>query len=202
MNEKNDKLNKGSFLYINDEEKAEWGYPEGYPHKEQSETVIGEVTMDAEFAGTNFVAPFYDTDGNLFCIEEGKQYRVVFDGKEYNCVGIKRSESIHYVSATGENEVSQSNVFLYRTCTPTKINERNCALITLASDSGHTFSISEVSETIYPLDSNLFPNATTTTPGAVKQMPYLPNATGAAPTAEEFNALLKSLRDAGILAIS
>lgn len=34
MSEKDDKLNKGSFLYINDEEKAEWGYPEGYPYKE------------------------------------------------------------------------------------------------------------------------------------------------------------------------
>ena len=34
MSEKNDKFNKGSFLYIGDQDKAEWGYPEGYPHKE------------------------------------------------------------------------------------------------------------------------------------------------------------------------
>lgn len=190
---------KGDLLHINSDGKAQWGLPDGYPHKEQSETVIGEVTIDAEFAGTSFAAPFYNTDGNLFCIEEGKQYRVVFDGKEYNCVGIKRSESIHYVSATGETEVSQSNVFFYKTCTPTKINERNCALVTLASDSGHTFSISEVSETIYPLDSNLFPNATTTTSGIVKQMFYLPNATGDAPTAENFNQLLRELKNAGLM---
>ena len=199
MSEMIKEFKKGDLLYINSDGKAQWGLPDGYPHKEQSETVIGEVTMDAEFAGTSFAAPFYDTDGNLFCIEEGKQYRAVFDGKEYNCVGIKRSERIHYISATGETEVSQSNVFSYTTCTPTKINERNCALTTLASDSGHTFSISEVSETIYPLDSNLFPNATTTTPGTVKQMPYLPNATGDTPTAENFNQLLRELKNAGLM---
>ena len=199
MSEMIKEFNKGDLLHINSDGKAQWGLPDGYPHKEQSETVIGEVTMDAEFAGLSFAAPFYDTDGNLFCIEEGKQYRVVFDGKEYNCVGIKRSESIHYVSVTGEIEVSQSNVFFYGTCTPTKINERNCALTTLTSDSGHTFSISEVSETIYPLDSNLFPNATTTAPGAVKQMPYLPNATGDTPTAENFNQLLRQLKNAGLM---
>ena len=142
--------------------------PEGYPYKEQSETVIGEVTVDAEFAGISFAVPFYDTDGNLFCIEEGKQYRVVFDGKEYNCVGIKRSERIHYVSATGETEVSESNVFFYKTCAPTNINERNCALVTLASDSGHTFSIDEVSETIHLIAPEFLPYATTTTLGAVK----------------------------------
>ena len=31
MSEKDDKLNKGSFLYIGDQNKAEWGVPEGYP---------------------------------------------------------------------------------------------------------------------------------------------------------------------------
>lgn len=33
MSEKDEKLNKGSFLYIGDQDKAEWGYPEGYPKK-------------------------------------------------------------------------------------------------------------------------------------------------------------------------
>ena len=185
-------------LYIRDQEKAEWGQPEGYPYKEQSETVIGEMTVDAEFAGTNLGAPFYDTDGNLFCIEEGKQYRVVFDGKEYNCVGIKLSERIHYVSATGKTEVSESNVFFYKTCTPTNINERNCALSTLASDSGHTFSIVEVSETIHMMAPEFLPSATTITLGAVKQAVNI-SEIDAAPTAEQFNSLLIALENAGII---
>lgn len=57
-------------------------------------------------------------------------------------------------------------------------------------------------ETIRSMAPEFLPYATTTTPGIVKQMSYLPNVTGDAPTAEKFNALLKSLRDAGILATS
>lgn len=44
-------------------------------------------------------------------------------------------------------------------------------------------------------------NWTPISAGAIKQAAAVANVT-AAPTAEEFNALLKSLRDAGILAIS
>ena len=42
MSEKDEKLNKGSFLYINDKEKAEWGYPEGYPKKSVQTTTLME----------------------------------------------------------------------------------------------------------------------------------------------------------------
>lgn len=46
MSEKDEKLNKGSFLYINDEEKAEWGYPEEYPRKE-----VVTIEWDGNTAG-------------------------------------------------------------------------------------------------------------------------------------------------------
>lgn len=52
-----------------------------------------------------------------------------------------------------------------------------------------------------PIDLKRLPAATTTIAGTVKQAAAVANVT-AAPTAEEFNALLKSLRDAGILATS
>ena len=53
--------------------------------------------------------------------------------------------------------------------------------------------------TIHPMAPESLPYATTTTPGIVKQMPYLPNATGAAPTAENFNQLLRQLKNAGLM---
>ena len=49
------------------------------------------------------------------------------------------------------------------------------------------------------IDPAFLPPATLTTLGAVKQALNI-SEIEAAPTAEEFNALLKSLRDAGILA--
>ena len=52
-----------------------------------------------------------------------------------------------------------------------------------------------------PIDLKRLPAATTTIAGTVKQAAAVANVT-AAPTAEEFNALLNSLRDAGILATS
>ena len=52
-----------------------------------------------------------------------------------------------------------------------------------------------------PIDLKRLPAATTTIAGTVKQAAAVADVT-AAPTAEEFNALLKSLRDAGILATS
>lgn len=54
-------------------------------------------------------------------------------------------------------------------------------------------------ETTHPISSDFLPLATTTTAGTVKQAAAIADVT-AAPTAEEFNALLNSLRDADILA--
>ena len=54
-------------------------------------------------------------------------------------------------------------------------------------------------ETIHPIVPEFLPSATSTTHGTVKQMPYLPNATGDAPTAENFNQLVRELKNAGLM---
>ena len=54
-------------------------------------------------------------------------------------------------------------------------------------------------ETIHTMAPEFLPSASSTTPGTVKQMPYLPNATGDAPTAENFNQLLRQLKNAGFM---
>ena len=50
------------------------------------------------------------------------------------------------------------------------------------------------------LPSSTIPDASTTTKGLVKQGAAVSDAAGEAPTAAEFNALLASLRTAGVLA--
>ena len=80
MNEKENELNKGSFLYINDKEKAEWGYPEGYPYKEQTKTefaILGKVTLvndQGRYTGTVYVPETFSVD---------EKYIVIFDGESY-----------------------------------------------------------------------------------------------------------------------
>lgn len=54
-------------------------------------------------------------------------------------------------------------------------------------------------ETIHPMAPEFLPYATSTTYGAVKQMSYLPNAEGDAPTAENFNQLVRELKSAGLM---
>ena len=70
-----------------------------------------------------------------------------------------------------------------------------------AKGSGGYISGLYAPETTHPISSDFLPLATSTAAGTVKQAAAVADIT-AAPTAEEFNALLKSLRDAGILATS
>lgn len=64
-----------------------------------------------------------------------------------------------------------------------------------------SFTSKFTNEATHPIAAELLPTATKTSAGTVKQAAAVANVT-AAPTAEEFNTLLKSLRDAGILATS
>ena len=54
-------------------------------------------------------------------------------------------------------------------------------------------------ETIHPMTPEFLPQATSAIHGTVKQMPYLPNVTGDAPTAENFNQLVRGLKSAGLM---
>ena len=54
-------------------------------------------------------------------------------------------------------------------------------------------------ETIHPIAEEFLPQATTTISGVVKQMGNINNAAGDAPTAENFNQLLRELKNAGLM---
>ena len=194
MSEKDDKLNKGSFLYINDEEKAEWGYPDGYPKKNVQTTTLMEE-QELAFALNDKVYSAQLT--NAFEIIEGQTYIVNWDGTEYECVGV----------AIDEDKCGLGNLYLLKvgddTGEPFSYTYNKTYVIggfmALDTSSSHTISVKTTEGAVTPMTSAFLPQATQTTYGVVKQAAAITNVT-AAPTAEEFNALLKSLRDAGILA--
>ena len=196
MSEMIKEFNKGDLLYLNKDGKAQWGFPDGYPYKEG--TII---EWDGNTEGHTML-------GNYFC----KVYDTVLDSLAgckltFNLAGTKLDFTL------GEASPYDSGTYIYR------INLRGedvDAVLVVPADKKDNFEpgiyffrlgdgyypCKLSAETIHTMAPEFLPQATTTISGFVKQMSYLPNATGDAPTAEEFNALLKSLRDAGILATS
>ena len=194
MNEKDDKLNKGSFLYIRDQEKAEWGYPEGYPWKEPIEygPCVEDDAIDHFTYGST---TYYKVSSDTPSAEEMKSCYV------YGSDGSITDDLFPYVDETVlYDRVIAAIVICYKT----EINFDG-KTVTVPSigiymaDDTQPYIIK--SEKVHPIDTEFLPLATPTAAGAMKQAAAVANVT-AAPTAEEFNALLKSLRDAGILKTS
>ena len=204
MNEMIKEFKKGDLLHIDKDGKAQWGFPKGYPYKEQSRIeflLLNQVEFVAQ--DDDDVSASYSGEVQELLVE-GEKYAVVIDDKTYEATafrvygtatamgnknlgtqGVWDDEDVPFVVAT-----MKSGSFVFSVSLP-------------VSEAGiHTVEIYKLSETIHPIAPEFLSSATTTTSGIVKQMSYLPNATGDVPTAQEFNALLKSLRDAGILATS
>ena len=193
MSEKNDKLNKGSFLYINDEEKAEWGYPEGYPKKSVQTTTLMEE-QELAFALNDKVYSAQLT--NAFEIIEGQTYTVNWDGTEYECVGV----------TIDEDKCGLGNLYLLKvgddTGEPFSYTYNKTYAIggfmTLDTSASHTRSVKITEEAVTPMAPNFLPQATQTTYGAIKKAAHVPHVTEA-PTSNDFNKLLSALREAGIM---
>lgn len=124
-----------------------------------------------------------------FDLIEGETYDVTFNNRAFHPIATKNDEGNLALTCYDEGfevldiiQIRQNNYYL------TGISSGNCTIIGPA-------------ETIHPIAEEFLPYATQTAAGAMKQAAAVANVT-AAPTAEEFNALLKSLRDAGILATS
>ena len=196
MSEKDEKLNKGSFLYINDEEKAEWGYPEGYP-KKSVQTITLMEEQELAFALNDKVYSAQLT--NVFEIIEGQTYTVNWDGTEYECVGV----------AIDEDKCGLGNLYLLKvgddTGEPFSYTYNKTYTIggfmTLDTSASHTISVKKTEGTVTPMASEFLPQATQTTYGAIKKAAHVPHVT-AAPTSNDFNKLLSALREAGIMSQS
>ena len=152
MSEKDEKLNKGSFLYINDEEKAEWGYPEGYPKKSVQTTTLMEE-QELAFALNDKVYSAQLT--NAFEIIEGQTYTVNWDGTEYECVGV----------AIDEDKCGFGNPYLLKvgddTGEPFSYTYNKTYAIggfmTSDTSASHTISVKKIEETVTPMAEEFMP---------------------------------------------
>ena len=185
---------KGDLLHIDKDGKAEWGYPEGYPYKEDGVTIewngntedlfqfdfyfkISDIILSNEEIKRGTIT----TSDGTFPIREGwdnlVQYGMVSEDVVFIdtiVLFIRKDNAIHNGYTMPEH-----GVYFHKGC--------------------DSLTSKFTNEATHPISSDFLPLATPTAAGAIKQAATVANV-AAAPTAEEFNALLKSLRDAGILA--
>lgn len=185
---------KGDLLHIDKDGKAQWGLPQGYPYKDKGETVAMKE-QELTFARMSSVGADMVISFVSFTSEPtvGNKVKVIWDGNEYICevfdvgtAAFGNSELMH-----GSGGSDEPFAFI-------DDDGWTCGCKGKNGDT-HTVSVSIFTETIHTMAPESLPYATITTPGAVKQMPYLPNATGAAPTAENFNQLVRELKNAGFI---
>ena len=212
MSEMIKEFKKGDLLYIGDNKKAYWGLPQGYPHKEVTVTDaltwngVSDIVVDsgggsnAQFCFVSTIIPTQEDLAKAGSIVMSNGYEVTFDASAVfplkNLLWVSLEDQPFIIVAPKDNcTLNNSIVFPKAGIYFISLNGLHVASFSI---NGYRFE----TETIHSMAPEFLPSATSTIHGTVKQMSYLPNATGDAPTAEEFNALLKSLRDAGILATS
>lgn len=184
MSEMIKEFKKGDLLHIDKDGKAQWGFPEGYPYKQMSRVTL----VDNEYIRID--SNTFDGSASWgFNLIEGETYDVISENVTFHPIATKNDKGNLALTCYDEGfevldiiQKGQNNYYL------TSILSGNV-----------TCTIIGPAETIHPMSVEFLPTATKTAAGTVKQAAAVANVT-AAPTAEEFNALLKSLRDAGILA--
>ena len=189
MSEMIKEFKKGGLLHIDKDGKAQWGFPDGYPYKGIGTILDGTF----EFENSSGIYQYQFTDEN-FNIADGKSYTVIWDGITYQCIATIVNGGIAFgnLSMFGQADTGEPFIFTMST-TGTKM------VYIYTMDTAATHTITVHGETSTPFSPDFLPIATTTTPGIVKQMPYLPNAIGDVPTAENFNQLLRQLKMAWLM---
>ena len=154
MSEKDEKLNKGSFLYINDEEKAEWGYPEGYPKKSVQTTTLMEE-QELAFALMSDVGRYGVQLTEAFEVVEGQTYTVKWDGTEYECVGAAFNEHVSIIGNLHIMEMGDDTgePFVY---SYVKSAGRG-GFSTLDTSASHTISVKTTEGAVTPMTSAFLP---------------------------------------------
>ena len=148
MNEKDDKLNKGSFLYINDEEKAEWGQPEGYPWKE-IETIL-DGTFEFADGGDGIYMQQIADEG--FTIVDGKSYTIIWDVETYQCVAITVDNGLvvlgNLAIVDAGNDTGEPFAFM---------DQGNGQKAIVTTDTATTHTVRVYPNTIHPLNGIYLP---------------------------------------------
>lgn len=149
MSEKDDKLNKGSFLYINDEEKAEWGQPEGYPYV--SEPVNMVIVPETVLSFTK-----YGITENPFIFDPvvGETYSITYDRIVYKCIAVEQSMNSGTAVCAGNVAMiggkDTGEPFLI-------VSMDNQVVIMGPANETHTISIEGIIREVHPISSKFLP---------------------------------------------
>ena len=189
---------------IKDGNSASWEMPEGIPYIEKTFDYWGEQTVyapgeenDVEIKHVHF----YDNNGNYHWLEGGKNYKVIFDGIEYICTAIYKSDLTILLNPSNDGTINTKNddgtcknPFAYWTSSKgINPSSSNGFRLFVYAPGAHTISIAEINEEVKPIDTRCLPPASTTSLGAVKQAASVPDGS-------DINTLLAALREAGIIA--
>lgn len=201
MNEMIKEFNKGDLLHIDKNGKAQWGYPEGYPCEIKS---VIEFDVDGSKDYTIYIPDEFTKISDATPADlVGSKLTVHIDvGDEAldvdgSLIGSMSTDAgiTAYAFKGNDNTVLDVLLIAVIDASNTKGYETGTFVFTAGGTANGVLTMIEKQ----PISSSYLPAATNLTLGAVRQAAAVANVT-AAPTAEEFNALLKSLRDAGILA--
>lgn len=153
---------KNSFLYIGENDKADWGVPEGYPKKIEDKTIIfEETTLEFTYQG---LEQGTQSNCNVSFIENNT-YIVNFNGTEYTCICRVESYRTDNIFCLGNRKYG------YNIITNTNIDTGEPFLITYKPGDSYykfrgpnegffTFSIIHDKSKIYTIDQNFLPGAT------------------------------------------
>lgn len=197
-------FNKGDLLYIDRYGKAQWGFPEGYPYKGMGEVALLE-NASVKMASINgmshgsYAAEVHLADGDKCVVSINDEIypviaknvgRALLMGNAWLALKLEGNTDDEIAEMGIENTGESFCIFI----------NKDEVLIVLDHDAESVvFGLSKQSETIHPMVPKFLPQANQTTPGIVKQMPYLPDVEGSTPTAENFNQLLRELESAGLM---
>lgn len=141
---------KGDLLYIDNDGKAEWGYPEGYPYKE-IETILDD-TFEFADGGSGFYIHQITDEG--FTIVDGNSYTVIWDGVTYQCVATAFIPSpgynllvlgnLHIVFPEDAADTGEPFLFVM-------MSERGKGFY--ANDTAATHTITVRRKVVYPMDN-------------------------------------------------
>ena len=195
MSEMIKEFNKGDLLYIDMDGKAQWGFPEGYPYKEGVTFEYDGVTT-----GKPIVVGTVKISDVILDYETFQKVVVdYYDGEELKAsispMAVQSQGGAYGATTTVIDGGTPMILALMVYDANNELNAETGLYVLAVVDYRAVLRF----ETIHPMAPESLPSATTTTPGVVKQVPYLPNATGDAPTAENFNQLLRQLKNAGLM---
>ena len=211
MSEMIKEFKKGDLLYIGDNKEAYWGLPYGYPYKEQSEhtitTVITEERLSIDRDGVIETIPLSDVGGLL--VNNGYlRIAAPIDQDAIKTMLINGTPVSELWDFMVQNGLITDDYIIFEVfvCTykdgvtdPARKTWPTAGFYVNLNQITDVYTMEWTEKTINLIAPDFLPQATQTPDGAIKKAAAVANVT-AAPTAEEFNALLKSLRDAGILA--